>query len=71
MADATAISQGASVAATTYSASQPADVTMASPPATTAAPPAVPEFVSETLYIQNLNERIKVDGAWQLHWVEG
>jgi U2 small nuclear ribonucleoprotein B'' len=24
--------------------------------------PAEPEFISETLYIQNLNEKIKVDG---------
>ena len=24
--------------------------------------PAAPEHVSETLYIQNLNERIKIDG---------
>lgn len=25
--------------------------------------PAEPEFVSETLYIQNLNEKIKIPGA--------
>jgi U2 small nuclear ribonucleoprotein B'' len=28
-----------------------------------AAPEEEPEYVSETLYIQNLNEKIKIDGA--------
>ena len=28
--------------------------------------PEEPEAVSETLYIQNLNEKIKIDGEWFL-----
>jgi hypothetical protein len=61
MADVTAMVQDS---ATTYAPPQPADVTMAAPTDAAAAPdqPAVPEHISETLYIQNLNERIKVDG---------
>jgi hypothetical protein len=26
-------------------------------------PPSKPEYVSETLYIQNLNEKIRIDGS--------
>lgn len=29
----------------------------------TAVPPAEPDNLSETLYIQNLNEKIKIDGS--------
>ena len=51
------------------------DTTMESaPPVVNGAPeaaepaePAEPEYVSETLYIQNLNERVKVDGACPFH----
>lgn len=28
--------------------------------------PAEPEYISETLYIQNLNEKIKIDGAQRM-----
>lgn len=46
------------------SAGQPPLPTELSNPAaeTTPAPPAEPEYASETLYIQNLNEKIKIDG---------
>lgn len=33
-------------------------------PDAAAQPPAQPEVASETLYIQNLNEKIKVDGQY-------
>lgn len=40
----------------------PAQVAPAVPPVAAAQPPAENEVASETLYIQNLNEKIKVDG---------
>jgi hypothetical protein len=37
-------------------------------PTETPAPAEEPEFVSETLYIQNLNEKIKIDGRYSIQF---
>ena len=47
-------------------AAVPATGTPAAP-----APPAEPEFISETLYIQNLNEKIKIPGTLALFCSSG